>query len=71
MDVQGITVEYSVPLFLWGQEVSLLAQDKKEAFNLDMPTHSGLNVLRKSPQAFASKAAHTAYLPCYSFLLLK
>lgn len=59
MDVQGFTVEYSVPLFLWGQEVSLLGQDNKEPGH----AHSGLNVLRKSPQAFAGKATHTAYLP--------
>lgn len=63
MDVQGLTVEYSVPLLPWGQEVSLLAQDNKEAFNLDMSTHSGLDVFRRSSQAFANKAAHTAYLP--------
>lgn len=41
----------------------MLTQDNKEAFNLDTSTHSGLDIHRKSPEAFADKAAHTAYLP--------
>lgn len=61
MDVQGLL--WSILSHNWGQEDSLLAQDNKETFNLDTSTHSGLDVLRKSPQAFADKAAHTAYLP--------
>lgn len=39
-----------------------LAQNNREAFDLGMPAHSGLNVLRKKPPSPADKAAHTTYL---------